>query len=478
MTAAAFVLIGFVANDVPIMWLWRPLVVALGVALLIQLPLWRLLGATRGSVWGFIVVASLTGLFVVAGLTLFAIAAFRLVRSRRGREYELVGVFAGVFGLLLIGIPGAIGMGRGTFEWTPMRTSSIDVRTGPSHGSVPNIHLLLLDGYPRADVLARLGFDNGEFLEAMEGRGFDVYEKSLSNYDLTPFSLLSMLSDAHIHSIRALHDAPARLTVAEQQRLVTRALLDAPMFDALEHLGYRTRVLTGGVVLTSIGGADMAWNAGTVTNFEIDRLQQTPFAALLEVFGFASSQHRAHIEASLAEFANVPSGPVFTFAHVLAPHAPFVYTADGDPASSPPCYPSSCQLYHQVADHVGWPPDEFRTRQTAHIQHVNHLVLESIDTLLAQDPDGVVIVLSDHGIFGSDELDRFRNLTMARTPGHADLLGDAPTPINVLPRILNAYLGIEMAELPDTLYRHGSGNAWLEMELVAGESPTGQSDDR
>ena len=54
----------------------------------------------------------------------------------------------------------------------------------------PNIHMLVLDGYPRADVLARVNYDNGEFLHDLRDRGFDVYEDSHSNYDLTPFSLL------------------------------------------------------------------------------------------------------------------------------------------------------------------------------------------------------------------------------------------------------------------------------------------------
>jgi hypothetical protein len=475
LTAAAFVLIGFVANDVPINWLWRPLGVSVVASVAIEIVLWRLLGGIRGAVWAFVAVSALTGMFVLAGLTVFALFAFGLIRSRARREYVLVGMLAVLLSIILFGVPVAIGIQRGAFDWRPLRGRPIPLGAAAPG---PNIHMLLLDGYPRRDVLADAGFDNGQFLHAMEERGFDVYGDSLSNYDLTPFSLLSILSLDHLESIDAIRMASTHENVAEQQRIVTRALLQTPVFDSLERIGYHTRLQTGDVVLVTMDGADSVWNAGTATNFELDALQRTPLAGALELFGFAAAQHREHIEASLAEFANVPEGPVFTFAHVLTPHAPFVYEANGGPAASPPCYPASCQLYHPVAEGVGWSRGEYRTRMSAHLQHVNLLVLRAIDNLLARDPHGVVIVLSDHGTSGEDPLDRFRNLILARTPGHPHLLGDAPTPINVLPEVLNVYLGSQLPLLPDALYRHGDGSAWLEMEQVSGESGLGHGQDR
>ena len=104
-----------------------------------------------------------------------------------------------------------------------------------------------------------------------------------------------------------------------------------------------------------------------------------------------------------------------------------------------------------------------------HLSSLNQLVIDTVDKLVASDPDGVVVLLSDHGMSGDDELDRFRNLIIARTPGHPELLGTAPTPINVLPRVLNAYLGTDLPIRPDTLYRHGDGAFWLSVEQVPGE---------
>ena len=60
-----------------------------------------------------------------------------------------------------------------------------------ANGNSPNIYILLLDGYPRADTLAeRYDFDNRPFLEELRDRGFDVAERSRTNYMFTQLVLL------------------------------------------------------------------------------------------------------------------------------------------------------------------------------------------------------------------------------------------------------------------------------------------------
>ena len=46
----------------------------------------------------------------------------------------------------------------------------------------PDIYFIVLDGYARADVLAKYyGFDNGPFIGGLRQRGFQVSEASRSN---------------------------------------------------------------------------------------------------------------------------------------------------------------------------------------------------------------------------------------------------------------------------------------------------------
>ncbi len=65
-------------------------------------------------------------------------------------------------------------------------------------------------------------------------------------------------------------------------------------------------------------------------------------------------------------------------------------------------------------------------------------------------------LLSDHGArSGPHELEEwYRTFFAARTPGHDGLFGDEARSIEVLPRLLNAYLGESVAIAPDITYRY------------------------
>ena len=112
--------------------------------------------------------------------------------------------------------------------------------------------------------------------------------------------------------------------------------------------------------------------------------------------------------------------PTFTFAHVMAPHAPQVFNADGSAAKAPPCYPERCAIFDGEQEDLGWTDDEYAARFTAQVAHLNDLVLDSIDDLVARDPDAVVVILSDHGIEGDTERFHHLNLVVAKTPGIPD----------------------------------------------------------
>ena len=464
--AARLPLSSFVANAIPITLLWRPLVVALLVALVIQLVLVRILGWTRGSFWASVAVAALSGLFILAGAMVLALTILGAVRSAPGREYVLANILAATVSLVLVLGLAAEGAAHGAFTWTTIESGRVDV----GHGDPgPSVHVLLLDGYPRDDTLRQIGLDNSPFLAALRDRGFDVYSDSYSNYDRTPFSLLSILSMQQLTEIPSIWPSPLPATTAEQERITARALLDPAAFTAFESRGYSTRALAGSVAHVPLGGADATVTALTANNYELDLLQNTPLAGLLEAAGFAVGQQRSQITRTLDAFARPPEAPSFTFAHVLAPHAPFVFAGDGSAVPAPPCYPERCAIFDNEIEKLGWTSDEYWDRFTGQVTYLNGLVIEAIDRLVETDPDGVVVLVSDHGArIPGDDGSMFRNFLAARTPGHPELFGPGPTPVNILPSILNAYLSTDIALSPDTIYEGGT-NPWLAVRPVLGE---------
>jgi hypothetical protein len=163
-----------------------------------------------------------------------------------------------------------------------------------------------------------------------------------------------------------------------------------------------------------------------------------------------------------------PGDPGFTLAHVLSPHAPFVFQADGSLPEGPPCYPATCSIFESNIGRLGWGETEYWARFTAQVDYLNGMVLDALDTVVARDPDAVIVVLSDHGArIPGDREATFENLLVARTPGHPRLFGTSPTSINVLPMIFDAYLGTKIGKLPDSLYAAGEA-PWLSVERIEG----------
>jgi hypothetical protein len=98
--------------------------------------------------------------------------------------------------------------------------------------------------------------------------------------------------------------------------------------------------------------------------------------------GIAFDQHRARLASTLQllgdEMAQASSTPRFVFGHLLSPHAPVVFTADGSPVQGPACFPG-CNIYGMTseADWAAFP---------GQVEHTNELVLAVVDRIVGEDP--------------------------------------------------------------------------------------------
>ncbi len=94
--------------------------------------------------------------------------------------------------------------------------------TTPAPATTPDIYFIVLDGYARADVLARYyDFQNTEFLDGLRARGFQVAEQSAANYNWTFLSLSSTLNMDYLENVLAgkfIHDKQDRTAAYESIR--------------------------------------------------------------------------------------------------------------------------------------------------------------------------------------------------------------------------------------------------------------------
>jgi hypothetical protein len=327
----------------------------------------------------------------------------------------------------------------------------------------PDIVVLLLDGYPRTDVLKRrFGADDTAFLEALRQRGFDVGTTNHSNYTLTELTFASMFQMRYLHEIPSLE--PFLGTGRQENAALRDAAESGQAFSILRAAGYDVSWFPGGWEHVDLRrAADRFLDSGELTDLERSVIHRTWFLYLLDavwpsVFTTAQRDHIVHAFDTLDRFATERADRSrFLFLHVPAPHLPPVVNADGTPTAL------RATRYEGISRQgYGMTDAEYRDAWQAELDYVADRVLHGVDLLLDSERgrEAVIIVMSDHGygfeLQQGDVQARLGNLFAARTPAAPDLFDDPPTPVNLFRLLFDSYLGTEFKLLPDRYFLQGS----------------------
>jgi len=148
----------------------------------------------------------------------------------------------------------------------------------------PDIYVILLDGYPRADVLQyAFGIDNSPFTDALSARGFTVATASHSDYLWTHVSVPSALNLAYVEQI------PAMLDVIEgrapRQPTLRTTIADNVAFEVARQHGMMTVAVASGFEEVAPRRADVYIDGGELNEFEISLLSSTFAGDVLNVRG-------------------------------------------------------------------------------------------------------------------------------------------------------------------------------------------------
>lgn len=325
--------------------------------------------------------------------------------------------------------------------------------------ALPDLYCIVLDGYGRQDVLKRLyGLDNEPFLRALEARGFFIARKSRANYIQTPLALASALNLSYITPppVQKSHDTePSRLAL-EENRIRTLLAPRGFQFISVPTGVNQIRTLTADKTLEQpLEGAAL------LTGIERMLLERTPLGFLLAYEGVAFREHRSRLlsalEVSLPAAAALPQ-PKFVFAHILAPHPPFVFGPQGQDR-----VPSTGAF--SIGDATDYTrrgsQRSYRQGYSDQLIFLNKKVLEAVDAVQknAKRP-AVIVLMGDHGprmntdwksLAKTDTNEVFYNLMAVSAPdGKAgELIGDLVSPINVFRLLLTRYFGQELPRLPE-----------------------------
>ncbi|MBN1526603.1 MAG: hypothetical protein JW919_03350 [Candidatus Omnitrophica bacterium] len=402
-----------------------------------------------------------------AGWLIVLLYAIRAI-TRPGRDLKVFTHFLNVTALVLaayslaailwyevnrLNVPGSVAKDRGH-----------ETRQGEGalKEQLPNIYFILMDAYGGNEILRDVyGYDNKDFLAFLAGKGFYVAGKSHSNYMRTGPSVTATLNmdylDALVQRLGPDYDNVAPIkNMAEENKL----------FSFLRERGYTIVVFSSGQIETEIRNADVCLaHNWTADEFQNELLSATPLPVILGLFG-AEDQFEARRKRILYIFDRLPyaadgRSPAFVFAHIFAPHPPFVFGPDGQRVKADPVFRNLDG--DQLITEGGLSREAYREHYVGQLIFMNKELKKAISAILARSKRPPVIILqSDHGprsmLFwdspeNTDCAECTSMLNAIYMPGvDSSVLYDSISPVNTFRVVLDSYFGAGYGLLEDRSY--------------------------
>jgi hypothetical protein len=333
----------------------------------------------------------------------------------------------------------------------------------------PDIYYIILDGYGREDVLKSIyGYDNRDFVNFLNERGFFIAEESRSNYIQSFLSLASSLNMAYLQfaekemSEDSLYTLPFRnLIQNSRSRMI------------FERAGYQIVATGSDFPFTEIKNADRYLSPYDFNISELERyyLATTSFELvygydwlfsdiLLRNIPIPSYTTRQNYILHALEILKMRPGlesPKFVFSHLIIPHPPFVFDSAGNRLSpDAPFSPADGEAYQGSAD-------DYQKDYLMQLRFINNEIMKVVEEILEKSTQPpIIIIQSDHGpgslfyrdwIEGSCLWERTSILNAFYFPDrNIDSLYDSITPVNTFRVLFNQFFNANYEILKDITY--------------------------
>ena len=328
-----------------------------------------------------------------------------------------------------------------------------------ANGISPDIYVIVLDGYGRQDVLENIyRYDNSEFISRLQERGFYVASKNHSNYIQTAYSMTSFWNMDYIQPWDSS---------SEYAQYLVKPIQNNRVFRSLDEIGYTTVSTEGGVHYTEIKNSDVYLsNSLPLNNFETLLLMDSPLEPLSDMFdlGLPLNTYKNHyrrIQYQLDTLKNIPAdvpGPKIVYAHILAPHPPFVFDEDGHIQEHENPFTLAEGSAYQSSVEAYW--NGYREQ----VKFVNREIMKVVDDiLLKSETPPIILIMGDHGPSSMFKWtmedpgciwERTSNLYAILLPEHQNdgTVYDSISPVNTFRVIFNTYFGTDLPLLEDRTY--------------------------
>ena len=323
---------------------------------------------------------------------------------------------------------------------------------------LPDVYYIVLDSHTRQDALLEdFQFDNSPYLQEWEALGFYVADCARSNYGYTQASMVAALNMDYLPALGET------LTATQEGGDIWVLLKHSRVRLQLEALGYQTVAFDSGYEWSRLTDADVYLSLGSesaalqkITPFEAmlvkstallvltdsqNQLLRSRFAELDFPYSFHVNSQRFILD-QLPSLADDPQ-PQFIFVHLLVPHVPFVFDAQGELVTDPAFYNGE----------LSWPSDDQHRQQgyTNQVAFIDQAMTDIFRTILdGSTTPPIIVVHGDHGLLADN---RYKILNAYYLPGDgAESLYPGITPVNSFRVIFDAYFGARYGLTHDTSY--------------------------
>lgn len=368
------------------------------------------------------------------------------------------------------------------FSILDQKSSDVQSLTINASSNQPDIYYIILDTYTRGDVLLnRFGYDNSGFYRELEKEGAYVASCSRSNYAQTLLSLSSSLNMSFIHNL-----SPHPNDILD----LTNSLNSNIVYKTLRENGYQLITFDTGFSPGTIVNADFYKSAKQARwinrllegfqSFEAMFYDSTAFKIVLDQQAslppairsiiqspYSSVRESIFYQLDQADKQLIP-GPKIVHLHLLAPHPPATFDANGQPVDG--------QKYFTLNPNLTQKREFGRKAYVDEVKYLNQRILEILRSIKASSTRPfVLIVQGDHGTFGfgtGDENDRTKILNVYYfSDGNYSLLYPGISPINTFRIVFNQYFGSNLPLLPDKTYFSGYDASFDFNELAENYPP-------
>ncbi|MFZ5981602.1 MAG: sulfatase-like hydrolase/transferase, partial [Candidatus Zixiibacteriota bacterium] len=323
----------------------------------------------------------------------------------------------------------------------------------------PDVYFICMDGYGRQDILKEIyDYDNSAFIDFLKERNFWVADESFSNYCQT---LLSLGATFNLNYIDSLGDFDPgsydRLPLAEM-------FWDNEVFRQFKSRGYSNVVFSSGYTFTEFENADKYFaSAWAISEFNNILLATTPLPLLLYNEKSLFDSHRKRVNYILNKLPEIyeVGSPKFMFAHILCPHPPFVFDADGQNVQVERTFSFEDGSHYM---NNGGSVEEYLRCYKAQISYITARLRETIKKIFDNYGDNppVIIIEADHGPgsglswVGMDKtnlVERFSILNVVYLPGIDPAIDYRHfSPVNTFRLLFDLYFKTDFGLLPNHSY--------------------------